>query len=178
MPYVSLWLVKVHLLIDYVQHRQKPCNNHTVYLQFNFIHHTEWVQDRYLRYGSPIQSSSDVIPNYISKYLCSDFDKDNCKSSPCYNGATCIDDDSTETFKCTCALGWKGSRCRLGMILNHEIPELFNPCWYLSDQHCTELPHIPPSCPKISMTELIFWYSFQYFNLIYCHFVNHTLTPL
>ena len=66
--------------------------------------------------------------NQFSKYLSSDFDKDNCKSSPCYNGATCIDDDSTETFKCTCAQGWKGSRCRLGMILNHEIPELFNPC--------------------------------------------------
>ena len=56
--------------------------------------------------------------NQFSKYLSSDFDKDNCKSSPCYNGATCIDDDTTETFKCICAPGWKGTRCRLGMIMN------------------------------------------------------------
>ena len=36
-------------------------------------------------------------------------DIDECASSPCQNGATCI--DGINSYECKCADGWKGEIC-------------------------------------------------------------------
>ena len=38
-------------------------------------------------------------------------DHDDCLSSPCRNGATCM--DHVSDFSCLCPPGWKGKRCDL-----------------------------------------------------------------
>ena len=42
-------------------------------------------------------------------------DIEECASDPCQNGATCT--DGVNGFSCSCAAGFSGELCELGMIL-------------------------------------------------------------
>jgi EGF-like domain len=48
-------------------------------------------------------------------------DVDECQSSPCLNGATCV--DLVNGFQCRCADGWQGERCDQG---KHFLEKLLN----------------------------------------------------
>ena len=45
--------------------------------------------------------------------LCS-LDIDECASNPCHNGATCA--DGINMYVCTCAAGYEGTLCDIGMF--------------------------------------------------------------
>lgn len=40
-------------------------------------------------------------------------DIDECKSTPCKNGATCV--DGVDSYKCQCVAGYDGDYCENGM---------------------------------------------------------------
>ena len=42
-----------------------------------------------------------------------------CESTPCLNGATCIDD--VNKYRCTCVAGYDGVMCERGMLDNHNL---------------------------------------------------------
>ena len=47
---------------------------------------------------------------YLCMYECTV--KDNCKSSPCKNGAKCT--SSADSFSCACPVGFTGADCGTG----------------------------------------------------------------
>ena len=53
---------------------------------------------------------------YFIYFVLFSLDIDECKSSPCQNGGTCI--DAVNSFKCNCRGGFQGKKC--------EISELFS----------------------------------------------------
>ena len=42
-------------------------------------------------------------------------DIDDCASSPCQNGGTCVDD--INSYTCNCDVGYTGENCEKGIIL-------------------------------------------------------------
>ena len=46
------------------------------------------------------------------KYSCLFLDIDECSTSPCRNGATCV--DMVNDYLCICEAGWSGKTCSLG----------------------------------------------------------------
>ena len=49
--------------------------------------------------------------NITSKYFTSDMNE--CASSPCKNGGTCV--DGINGYDCGCHLGYTGTQCEIGM---------------------------------------------------------------
>ena len=50
---------------------------------------------------------------FINPYFSSDIDE--CASSPCQNGGTCI--DGINSYTCNCVPGHTGDNCEIGNIL-------------------------------------------------------------
>ena len=46
-------------------------------------------------------------------------DIDECASSPCQNGGTCI--DSLNAYTCNCIPGYEGDNCEIGKILQNLV---------------------------------------------------------
>ena len=46
-------------------------------------------------------------------------DIDECASSPCQNGGTCIDD--LNAYTCNCIPGYEGDNCEIGKILQSLV---------------------------------------------------------
>lgn len=49
--------------------------------------------------------------------MCALLDLDECASSPCAQGGTCIDRE--DGFECVCPPQWKGRTCQIGEIFNN-----------------------------------------------------------
>ena len=46
---------------------------------------------------------------------------DACIPNPCQNGGTCVFDEPTGSFQCTCPPGYTGRTCDMGKQLNTTI---------------------------------------------------------
>ena len=57
----------------------------------------------------------ESLLNYVTCHNYIDSDIDECASSPCQNGGTCIDD--VNTYTCLCASGYAGVNCNGGECL-------------------------------------------------------------
>ncbi len=56
------------------------------------------------------------LPTFFSS-LSSDVDE--CISSPCQNGANCI--QLFNRYRCDCNVGWQGTNCDLGEYINTQL---------------------------------------------------------
>ena len=64
---------------------------------------------------------NNVLSYHACYYLLSDINE--CKSSPCENGATCNDD--VNAYNCSCVDGYNGTHCETGISSYHyDIPIL------------------------------------------------------
>ena len=57
--------------------------------------------------------------------MCVDIDE--CKSSPCQNGGTCI--DQVNTFECNCGAGFQGDSCEEGKY--RKLANIADRKWYI-----------------------------------------------
>lgn len=46
-------------------------------------------------------------------------DVDNCSSSPCKNGGTCV--DGVDSYTCKCPAGFSGKNCQASEFYNQEL---------------------------------------------------------
>ena len=54
-------------------------------------------------------------------------DIDECASSPCQNGGTCV--DVVNAYTCNCVLGYTGNNCETGNLSIH-------PCYLIYNMSC------------------------------------------
>lgn len=59
-----------------------------------------------------IYLSKIIIYNFLI-FACSFLDINDCISSPCKNGGTCV--DGVNSFQCFCQEGWEGKYCQISM---------------------------------------------------------------
>lgn len=55
--------------------------------------------------------------------MCASLDVDECASSPCAQGGTCI--NLEDGFECVCPPQWEGMTCQIGEIFNNYTHTLF-----------------------------------------------------
>lgn len=80
------------------------------------------------------------------KTLCRVADINDCASSPCKNGGTCV--DGLNSFQCFCQEGWEGRFCqiseyntlRLLLPWNLSVPRQVNPNSALTDSFAWKMP--------------------------------------
>ena len=61
-------------------------------------------------------------------------DTNECQSTPCINGGTCV--DAVNGYTCSCTSGWEGTLCDIGKESHYEY------CGFMSVMFETLSPHV------------------------------------